>query len=178
MDITKGLQYVDHAFLWPHARFSYLYMNFKENFFQLFMQQDTEAMARTHIRKCWQDMASEDPRRASLQEGVGMTKVIPAWLHGDGVPCTKHDSYEVTSWGSMLTKWMWFASGYFAKTNHVGKKNDKSDDTKTMYIQGLNWSFRALAMGKWPDKDWQGKRWPKGSMGDKYKGQDLAGGNH
>ncbi len=152
-------------------------MNFKENFFQLFMQQDTEAMARTHIRKCWQDMSSEDPRRASLQEGVDMTKVIPAWLHGDGVPCTKNDSFEVTSWGPLLSKWMWFVSGYFMKTNHVGKKKDKSDDTKTMYIQGLNWSFRALAMGKWPDKDWQGKRWPKGSMGDKLKGQDLAGGN-
>ena len=146
--------------------------------FKLFTLQDTEAMARKHIGKFWETMASDDPRRASLQEGVDMTKVIPAWLHGDAVPCTKNDSYEVTSWGPLMSKWMWFVSGYFGKTNHVGKKDDKSDDTRAMYIKGLNWSFRALAMGKWPDKDWQGKRWPKGSMGDKYKGQDLAGGNH
>ena len=76
-----------------------------------------------------------------------------------------------------MSKWMWFVSGYFMKTNHVGKKDDKSDDTRAMYIQGLNWSFRALAMGKWPEKDWQGTRWPKGPMDDKLKGEDLAGGN-
>ena len=106
-----------------------------------------------------------------------MTKVILAWLHGDGVPCTNHDSLEVTSWGPLLSKWMWFVSGYFMKTNHVGKTNDKTDDTKTTYIHGLDWSFRALAMGKWPDKDWQGKRWPKGSMADKLTGLDHVGGN-
>ena len=99
MDITRGLQYVDHAVLWPHAWFSYLHKNFKGDFFKLFTLQDTEAMARKHIGKFWEAMASDDPRRASLQEGVDMTKVIPAWLHGDAVPCTKNDSYEVTSWG-------------------------------------------------------------------------------
>ena len=99
MDITKGLQYVDHAFLWPHAWFSYLHKNNKGNFFKLFTLQDTEAMARKHIGKCWEAMASDDPRRASLQYGVDMTKVILAWPHGDGVPCTKNDTYEVTSWG-------------------------------------------------------------------------------
>ena len=76
-----------------------------------------------------------------------------------------------------MSKLMWFVSGYFANTNHVGKKDDKTDDTKAMCIQGLNWSFRALVMGKWPDKDWQEKRWSKGSMDDRLKGEDLAGGN-
>ena len=75
-----------------------------------------------------------------------------------------------------MTKWMWFVSGYFGKTNHVGKQGDKSDDTRAMYIKCLNWSFRALAKGKWPDKDWQGKRWPKDSNEDKLKGHPLAGG--
>ena len=110
MDIDKGLRYVGHAFLWPHAWLSYLYKDFKGNFFQLCMLQDTEAMARNHIGKCWEAIASNDPRRASLQEGVDMTQVIPAWLHGDGVPCTKNDSYEVMSWGPLMSKWMWFVS--------------------------------------------------------------------
>ena len=88
MDITKGLQYVDHAFLWPHAWFSYLHKNFTDHFFMMFTLQDTEARAREHIGNFWKAMASDDPRRASLQGGVDMTKVIPAWLHGDGVPCT------------------------------------------------------------------------------------------
>ena len=76
-----------------------------------------------------------------------------------------------------MSKWMWYVSGHFAKTNHVGEKNGNSGDTETMHIQVIKWSFRALAMGKWPDKDWQGKRWPKGSMGDRLKGEDLAGRN-
>ena len=75
-----------------------------------------------------------------------------------------------------MSKWMWFVSGYFGKTNHVGKQGDKSDDTRAMYIRCFNWSFRALAKGKWPDKDWQGKRWPKDSNEDKLKGRPLAGG--
>ena len=99
MDRTKGLQYVDHAFLWPHAWFSYLHKNNKGNFFKLFTLQDTEAMTRKHIVNCWKAMASDDPRQASLQDRVGMTKVIPAWLHGDGVPCTKNGTDEVTPWG-------------------------------------------------------------------------------
>lgn len=98
MDITKGLQYVDHAFLWPHVWLSCLHKNSKGDFFKLFTLQDIQAMARKHIGKCWEAMASDDPRRASLKEGVGMAKLIPAWPHGDVVPCTKNDSYEVSSW--------------------------------------------------------------------------------
>ena len=79
--------------------------------------------------------------------------------------------------GPLMSKWMWSVSGYFGKTNHVGKQGDKSDDTRAMYITCLKWSFRALAMGKRPDKDWQGKRRPKGSMGDRLTGLDLAGCN-
>ena len=58
--------------------FSYLHKNLKDNFSKLFTLQHTEAMARKLIAKCWKAMASDDPRRASLQDGVDMTKLIPA----------------------------------------------------------------------------------------------------
>ena len=53
----------------------------------------------------------------------------------------------------------------------------QANDTKKVFVKILNWSFRALAMGKFPDTDWQGKAWPAGSRGDKIKNTDLAGGS-
>ena len=95
---------------------------------------------------------------------------------GDGVPCTKYDSFEVCSWGSMLSKWIWFASGYFLKVRNVVARADKTKDTKLVFIKIITWSFRALTLGKWPDMDWDGTPFPAGSSGDMKKGMWLADG--
>ena len=80
--------------------------------------------------------------------------------------------------GPMLSKWMWFASGYFKKVVHiVPRSGNKADDTKNVFVKVSTWSFRALAMGKFPATDWEGKAWPAGSRGDKIKNMDLAGGS-
>ena len=99
---------------------------------------------------------------------------IPSWIHGDAVPCTNYDSLEVCSWGSMLSKWIWYASGYFGKVRNVSA--DKKKNAKHTFVGVMSWSFRALAMGKWPDKDWEGKPFPKGSRADMNKGKWLADG--
>ena len=90
------------------------------------------------------------------------------------MPCTKYDGLEVCSWGSMLSKWIWYASGYFGKVRNVSA--DKKKNTKHTFVGVMSWSFRALAMGKWPDKDWEGKPFPKGSRADMNKGKWLADG--
>ena len=90
------------------------------------------------------------------------------------MPCTRYDSFEVCSWGSMLSKWIWFASGYFGKIRHVAA--NKKKDTKHVFLKILTWSFRALTIGKWPGKDWDDNPWPKDSPGDMKKGMWLAGG--
>ena len=79
--------------------------------------------------------------------------------------------------GAMFSKWMWFASGYMNKVRSmVARRGDKDQEAKAVFVNILTWSFRALAMGKFPAKDWQGKPWPKDSPGDKLKNMDLAGG--
>ena len=94
---------------------------------------------------------------------------------GMGVPCTKHDALENFSCGSMSSKWMWFASGYFKKVVHmVPRSGNKADGTKNVLVKILTWSFSALGMGTFPATDWQGKAWPASSRGDKIKNMNLA----
>ena len=76
-----------------------------------------------------------------------------------------------------MSKLMWLAPGNFKKVLHmVPRSGNKADDTKSVFVNILALPFRALAMGKFPATDWQGKAWPKGSRADKIKNTDLAGG--
>ena len=140
------------------------------------MNADGGAHAKRILKQFWGMVKRDDPRRSSLQDDHEVMQVftIPGWIHGDGVPCTKYDSFEVCSWGSMLSKWIWFASGYFCKVRNVTANQKK--DTNHVFVKILTWSFRALTIGKWPDKDWDDKPFPKGSPGDMKKGMWLADG--
>ena len=168
----------DQGFILPHEWFAYLYKNFNGVFTKLFMGAKTTAQAKRKLVAFWGTIKESDPRRHALRPGFPKDSTIPGWIHGDGVPCTKHEGLEHSSWGSMLSKWMWFSSGYFKKVVHmVPRSGNQANDTKKVFVKILNWSFRALAMGKFPDTDWQGKAWPAGSRGDKIKNTDLAGGS-
>ena len=160
----------------PHEWFACMYTKFKPVFFKVFMNADGAAHAKRRLGQFWGMVKRDDPRRSSLQaDHEGMQAfTIPGWIHGDGVPCTRYDSFEVCSWGSMLSKWIWFASGYFGKVTHV--QANKKKDTNHVFVKILTWSFRALTIGKWPDKDWDDNPWPKDSPGDMKKGMWLADG--
>ena len=160
----------------PHEWFAFMYTKFKPVFFKVFMNADGAAHAKRRLGQFWGMVKRNDPRRSSLQaDHEGMQAfTIPGWIHGDGVPCTRYDSFEVCSWGSMLSKWIWYASGYFLKVKNVSA--DKKKNTKHRFMEVMAWSFRALTMGRWPDKDWEGKPFPKGSRADMNKGELLADG--
>ena len=169
--------HADQGFILPHEWFAYLHNSFHGLFYKLFMGTNGAAEGKRKLMAFWGTIKEDDPRRAALRADMAKDRTIPGWIHGDGVPCTKNDSMEVCSWGSMLSKWMWFASGYMNKAcNKVARTGNKDNDTKVVFVKILTWSFRALAMGKFPMADWQGKPWPKGSQGDKVKNMDLAGG--
>ena len=53
---------------------------------------------------------------------------------------------------------------------------NKKKDTKHVFVKILTWRFRALTIGKWPDKDWDDKPFPKDSPGDMKKCMWLADG--
>ena len=62
------------------------------------------------------------------------------------------------------------------KVRNVVARGDKTKDTKLVFIKTITWSSRALALGKWPDMDWDGTPFPAGSSGDMKKGMWLADG--
>ena len=162
----------------PHEWFAFLYAKFKPIFFKLFACAKDAAHAKRRLREFWGMVKHDDPRRSSLQADHEWMHAFtfPGWTHGDGVPCTKYDSFEVCSWGSMLRQWIWLASGYFLKIRNVVARGDKTKDTKLVFIKIMTWSFRALTLGKWPDMDWDGTPFPAGSSGDMKKGMWLADG--
>ena len=170
--------HADQGFLLPHEWFAYLHKRFHGLLYKLFMGANGDAEGKRKLMAFWGTIKEDDPRRHALRPGMPKDRTIPGWIHGDGVPCTKNDTMEVCSWGSMLSKWMWFASGYMNKVrNMVPRRGNKDNDTKHVFVKILTWSFRALAMGKFPAKDWQGNPWPKDSQGYKVKDMDLAGGS-
>ena len=173
--LPLGVHDCDHGFILPHEWFAFMYTAFKPIFFKVFMGVEA-SHAKRHLAKFWGMVKHDDPRRSSLQHDHESMHAftIPGWIHGDGVPCTRYDSFEVCSWGSMLSKWIWFASGYFGKVRHVHA--NKKKDTKHVFVKILTWSFRALTIGKWPDKDWDDNPFPKDSPGDMKKGMWLADG--
>ena len=173
--LSLGVRDCDHGFILPHEWFAFMYTAFKPIFFKVFMGVEA-SRAKRHLEKFWGMVNHDDPRRSPLQHDHESKHAftIPGWIHGDGVLCTKYDSLEVCSWGSMLSKWIWFASGYFSKVRHV--QANKKKDTKHVFVKILTWSFRALTIGKWPDKDWDDNPFPKDSPGDMKKGMWLADG--
>lgn len=74
----------------------------------------------------------------------------------------------------MICKWIWYASGYFGKVKHVSA--DKNNNTNHRFVEVMTWSFRALTMGRWIEKDWEGNPFPKGSRADMNEGELLADG--
>ena len=149
--------HADQGFVLPHEWFAYLYKSFGGMFTRLFMGTKTTAQAKRKLVAFWGSIKESDPRRSALRPDMPKDRTIPGWIHGDGVPCTKTDTMEVSSWGSMLSKWMWLASGYFNKVRSmVPRRGNKDNDTKAVIVKILTWSFRALSMGKFPAKDWQG----------------------
>ena len=57
----------------------------------------------------WGTIKEHDPKRHALRPSMPKDRTIPRWNHGDGVPRTKNDTMEISSWGSMLSKWMLFS---------------------------------------------------------------------
>ena len=151
----------------PHEWSAYLYKSFHGLFYKLFMGTNGAAEGKRKLMAFWGTIKEHDPGRHALRPGMPKDRTIPRWIHGDGVPCTKNDTMEVCSWGSMLSKWMWFASGYMNKVrNMLPRRGNKDNDTKAVFVKILPW-----ISGRWPwassppkiGKGIHGPRTPRGT---------------
>ena len=116
-----------------------------------------------------------------------MDATLPLGLHGDEVPVSGVGKV----WCKAVLSFSWFsilacASGLGFEDAHIyvwGVFEKCCVDTRgavlgTMHTFWLitQWSFSALATGKWPHRDWRGQLYAPSSPEGKKAGQPLAGG--
>ena len=103
---------------------------------------------------------------------------IPCTFHGDGVPVSGIGKV----WSKLMTSFSWSSmlnQGSTSESQHyIWSVTDAVASQSTMkdFSQILRWSFDCMFTGKWPQRDYQGKLYPKGSEVAKKAGSWLAAG--
>ena len=114
-------------------------------------------------------------------------KAIPLALRGDEVPVMRvgkiwcHSSLAL-SWNSLMATaagrsaedTMIYIWGCFEK--FIIPTADGFLGTIDTFFQLMKWSFSILLEGKWPARDWQGKKYPRGTPEARKAGSKLCDG--
>ena len=180
---VKGTTWTDTTctLLLPHKLFASLF-HFKPEAFKEFILGGDPS----NIKTFWTKFKNHPllTSRPSLQTRNDLlTGVVPLGLHGDGVQYmqvhrTGGKGLDVLSWSSMLSKgptkfsnWLMVAIvKTVVKTSGIGK-------TWPKVWKVLEWSFDALAKGRWPETNWQGDAFDDQTSVDyQNKGKLLANG--
>jgi hypothetical protein len=155
------------GFLLPHVWMWFMFTYHRAEFFKRFVG-CAEREASERLSSFWSNVHPADPRRGPLFDAVNfVTRCIPIGLHGDGVPCTKKDSLDVTSMfgilgvgtTSQLVCYLW---SFFNKC----KVGELTLLDFTSWVSGLTvdkgaeiilWSLLALETGLFPVTDHRGE---------------------
>ena len=151
---------IDLQFLLPHKLFSTLYHSLPQAF-----RDSLLGGKPTNIGNFW-DAMQHHPNllaRPELQGRPDLKKIVPLALHGDGVAYMQANragskSLEVLSWCSLLSRGPTKANSFlmFALCKTVVKEGVFSPTWSRVW-KILTWSLEALAEGRWPLSDWEGK---------------------
>ena len=172
----KDDQWELQSILLPHEHFSSLYESYPNAFFKSFLP-DAEDLDRFWRHALEHPSLKEHPW-ISPEDENSWSKLIPLAIHGDGVP--------TTGIGKIWTKTMTSVSyssllsgGTGAEAQHyIWSVSDKERGVNTLheFWEVTQWSSTWLAAGVWPDRDYLGTRFPKGSPARQKAGTALAGG--
>ena len=168
------------GFILPHVWFSWMYENFNEEFHLRFIGA-TAAGAAARLGRFWNTVHPNDPRRSPLFRRLHFaTHCIPIGLHGDGVPCTKRNSLDVTSLFGILgtglaMDMIMYICGYFRTTLVDMYEEFPGGTTKSAVYRVIVHSMIALEQGVWPTHDYLGNEWTEEPFASKA-GTLLAGG--
>ena len=163
----------------PHKLFAALYHNLP-NAFESSILGGEEA----NIARFWNAMQSHPivTSRPQLRNRLDLRKVIPIFIHGDGVQYMQikragSKSLEVLSWASLLAKGPTRVSSFLMFCIVKSAVKDWGlFQTWGKVWQVLCWSLKALSSGLWPLKDWDNKEFDPSSLDYAKKGTPLANG--
>jgi hypothetical protein len=155
------------GFILPHIWLWFLFTHHRAQFFMRFVG-CVEAKARERISTFWGNVHAADPRRGPLFDAVNfVTHCIPIGLHGDGVPCTRKDSLDVTTLFSLLGVgttsevicylWSFFGKCKVGEMTLLDFPLWAAGLTMDSGAQVILWSLQALETGLHPTHDHRGE---------------------
>ena len=161
------VQSVETAVFLPHVSFYTLAKEYPEKFAAMFSIQ--------HLQDFWEaasNTGDDRIRQHPMTSGQGWKKkVVPLFLHGDGVEYQNRDTLMVWSFGSLLSL---FGSLDSHLLMALFPKSCTTAGTWDPIWKWLAWSFQALLSGKHPELDPDGKPLEKGSPFYENRGQPLT----
>jgi hypothetical protein len=163
----------DHSAILPHEVFHSLY-TFAPEIFRKIMGTPEDLL------EFW-DAASEVGddwyRRHPVVGRVEPMLRVPFGFHGDDAGVHGQEQVLVITWGSVALKQCTFDSRIVFTMLRVASILDSATTMHTVY-RVLQWSFKALSDGKFPDADHNGKLFSKAHHKHRFlmAGKDLAGG--
>ena len=169
---TESLQHI----LLPHEVFASLHRHYEKAWLKTMVGYEV-----SNLPAFWLGAQNHPCFEASplhLEESGWQKWCIPCTLHGDGVPVSGIGKV----WSRLMTSFSWssmFSCGSTSESQHyIWSVTDSLASQSTMkeFFQILRWSFDAMFTGKWPQTDYQGKLYPKGSEEAKKAGSWLAAG--
>ena len=154
------VKHIETNIMYPHELFAAMYNDHYDLFLKSLCGGSLD-----NIPKFWNALRNHPALVASpaTAHPEFQTKCIPISLHGDGVPVAGigkawSRSMEILSWSSLLARGN--TQSYVFLIFLVHKLLAcKSDDRNTMTIvwKHICWSFKWLALGKWPETDVAGQ---------------------
>ncbi|CAE7490432.1 unnamed protein product [Symbiodinium sp. CCMP2592] len=161
----------DAGIMLPHMVFSTLATGYPAIF---------ESLGLHKLEAFWNSaLATGDDRLENVPALKGRDwkrKVVPLFVHGDGVEYQTRDSLMVWSFGSLLSLFSDSLMKHFLMA--MFPKIATSASTWPAIMKWLVWSFDALAKGYHPQKGPENEPLTKGSVFEKLKGQPLTPGHH
>ena len=145
---NKDGSLVAHPIICPLNWFEKIVANYPERFKKVVKGPDGD------LEEFWRHL-SEHVIWTSNVDRLDRESSIPCTIHGDGAPTNKVESLFTISWSSLL------GEGPTKSTRHiftVVQKGEMGAATLAALFRRLAWSFNALALGRMPRKDWNGKR--------------------
>ena len=161
--------------IYPHELFSSMYTHYHDAFMRRFV------VSQATIKQFWEAVShttqyKEHPVRLRKNH---KSRCIPLVLHTDGVPVSGIGKawsklVDLYSWGSLLNSdgvtWL---SLYLIIGIHCVLCSDATiDEIWTIIV----WSFGCMYRGTWPDRHWNGRKYPAGTPEYIRAGTELAGG--
>ena len=162
----------------PHKLFASMYHERHQAFLASILGGDAN-----NVRRFWEAMQTHPIllARPELRTRADLLQVIPIGLHGDGVSYMQlragGKSLEVLSWSSLLSRGPTKSNSFliFLVVKSLIKETGWGRSWPVIW-KVLSWSFIALAEGKWPMLNWDGRPFDPTSQDFIKKGQPLAQG--